>query len=212
MTGPSSDGDRSPTGWGRPLAAAALTIGLLAAGWVGSRLWSGATVGPEAAGPVATGLPTDPTRPDRPARYQVCPAVDVAVGAGWELVDRELPALAAGMMGRHYTFRPADDGSGPAGSAAARHQQIEVATGVEVLDRYEDLDFTTEIVDVEGNEATLAAAGAFGTGDTLVVLNWSQPALASPCSNLSVVGTNVDRDELTELARLLARTVAVDGP
>lgn len=200
-------------------AGATLAVHVLAA--CGATSGSGSVPGSgsepaRAEAPVAAGLPTDPTRPDRPATYEICPEIDTVVGPGWELVDRELPAVEAGVMGRRYTFRPIDGASGPTGRPASagqeERQQIEVATGVEVLELYEDLDFTTETFDLEGNEATLAAAGAFGTGDTLVVLSWSQPAMTAPCDTLTVIGTNVERAELTELARLLARTVAVDRP
>jgi len=104
------------------------------------------------------------------------------------LVDLELPNLGSGLLGHHDVYD-------------APPEKLEVSVGVEVLDAYEDLDFETTTESIAGTEVDFSAAGAFGTDDRLLILTWNQPGVDGVCAQRSVVGTNVDRSVLVDVAR-----------
>ncbi len=167
----------------RANCAAVPILGVLALGACG---WNSDDHEVGAAGDGASGAPLV-THPPRPERYAACPRSGVRVPETMVLVDRLLPNLGDGHLGRIETY--------DAGTA-----QLEVATGVDVLDEYEDLDFESRDVTVAGREVTISIAGAFGTGDRLIVLTWEEPAQEAPCNLHTLVGTNLPEAVLIDLA------------
>ena len=160
------------------------------AGWLLAAAWlPGCAEGSDAVRSVVA-TPSESTRPDRPAEYRVCTPIQ-SLGEGWELVDRALPNLGDGYLGRSYTYS-----SGP--------RRFEVYAGVAVLEAYEDLDFTQADVSFGPGHGELYRAGAFGTDDDLLVLTWTQPDRAGPCSNLTAVGTNLSEGAFLEMVAELA--------
>lgn len=123
----------------------------------------------------------------RPDRYSTCAPPGIEPPSPMRLVDRELPNIGGGVMGRRELY-------------AGVGVQLEVAVGVDVLDAYEDLDFETQDVTVGGLPAVVSTAGAFGTADKLVVVTWSEPLPKSPCGEFSLVGTNISAADLIALA------------
>jgi len=139
------------------------------------------------AGAVGSPPTSPPERPERPARYTTCPSGNIVPPAVMVLVDRELPNLGAGVLGRVETY---DEGS----------SRLQIAVGVDVLAQFEDLDFTTEQVALNGGLATVSTAGAFGLTDQLVVVTWTERGQPSPCASRTLVGSNIDVQELIEIA------------
>lgn len=137
--------------------------------------------------------PTDPeyetrvTHQERPDRYETCPSSGITPPPQMVLVDRSLPNLGTGFLGRVETY---DAGA----------TRLEVSVGVDVLDGYDDLDFQRESVSVAGLKATLLTAGAFGTDDRLVILTWDAPAKDASCALHALVGTNLPAETLVEIA------------
>ena len=127
------------------------------------------------------------TLPPRPNQYDSCQPSGIVAPPTMHLVDRELPNLGHGMLGRLERY----EGDGA---------RLTIAVGADVLDAYEDLDFQTVADQVGELPATVSKAGAFGSGDLLVVLTWRDPATVAPCNRLSLVGTNLSADQLVALA------------
>lgn len=123
----------------------------------------------------------------RPDRYSACPPAGIEPQSPMRLVDRGLPNLGDGMMGRRELY-------------VGIGVQLEIAVGVDVLDAYEDLDFETQDATVGGLPAVVSTAGAFGTADRLVVVTWSEPSLRPPCDVFSLIGTNIAAADLIALA------------
>lgn len=123
----------------------------------------------------------------RPNTYTTCPAAHYTPPAGMHLVDLELPNLGSGVLGHHDVYD-------------APPQKLEVFVGLDVLGAYEDLDFETTKEPIAGTDVQLSAAGAFGTDDRLLILTWVQPGIDGVCAQRDVVGTNVDRAVLVDVA------------
>ena len=104
------------------------------------------------------------------------------------LSDVRLPNLGSGVLGHHEVY---DDPP----------QKLEVSVGRDVLATYEDLDFETSTERISATDVQLSAAGAFGTDDRLLILTWKQPGIDAVCAQRTVVGTNVDRSVLIDVAR-----------
>jgi hypothetical protein len=124
----------------------------------------------------------------RPATYSTCAAAKFTAPANMHLVDLELPNLGSGMLGHHDVYD-------------APPEKLEVSIGLDVLGAYEDLDFETTKEQVAGTEVDFSAAGAFGTDDRLLILTWVQPGVDGVCAQRSIVGTNVERSVLLDIAR-----------
>jgi hypothetical protein len=124
----------------------------------------------------------------RPDTYSTCEPARFTPPANMHLVDLELPNLGSGVLGHHDVYD-------------APPQKLEVSIGLDVLAAYEDLDFETTKEQVAGTEVDLSAAGAFGTDDRLLILTWVQPGVDGVCAGRSLVGTNVDRSVLLDIAR-----------
>jgi hypothetical protein len=124
----------------------------------------------------------------RPATYSTCAAAKFTAPANMHLVDLELPNLGSGMLGHHDVYD-------------APPEKLEVSIGLDVLGAYEDLDFETTKEQVAGTEVDFSAAGAFGTDDRLLILTWVQPGVDGVCAQRSIVGTNVERSVLLDVAR-----------
>jgi hypothetical protein len=124
----------------------------------------------------------------RPDTYTTCPAASFTPPANMHLIDLELPNLGSGMLGHHDVYD-------------APPEKLEVSIGLDVLGAYEDLDFETTKEQIAGTEIDLSAAGAFGTDDRLLILTWVQPGINGVCAQRSIVGTNVDRSVLLDIAR-----------
>lgn len=113
------------------------------------------------------------------------------------LVDRSLPNLGDGVLGRLEVYEAGLTG-------------LQVAVGFDILDEYEDLDFVSEPVDLDGREVVLWTSEALA-GGRLVAMTWEQTADRSPCSGRTIVGSNVPVEELMALARAsLASTTSED--
>jgi hypothetical protein len=124
----------------------------------------------------------------RPATYSTCAAAKFTAPANMHLVDLELPNLGSGMLGHHDVYD-------------APPEKLEISIGLDVLGAYEDLDFETTKEQVAGTEVDFSAAGAFGTDDRLLILTWVQPGVDGVCAQRSIVGTNVGRSVLLDVAR-----------
>jgi hypothetical protein len=124
----------------------------------------------------------------RPATYTTCAAAKFTPPANMHLVDLELPNLGSGMLGHHDVYD-------------APPEKLEVSIGLDVLGAYEDLDFETTKEQVAGTDVDFSAAGAFGTDDRLLILTWVQPGVDGVCAQRSIVGTNVERSVLLDVAR-----------
>ena len=124
----------------------------------------------------------------RPNTYSTCDAATFTPPANMHLVDLELPNLGSGVLGHHDVYD-------------APPEKLEVSVGLDVLGSYEDLDFETTKEPIAGTEVDFSAAGAFGTDDRLLILTWIQPGIEGVCAQRSIVGTNVDRSVLTDVAR-----------
>lgn len=143
----------------------------------------------------ACGSPTDTTAAlspvtagTRPATYNTCAPARFTPPANMHLVDLELPNLSSGVLGHHDVYD-------------APPEKLEVSVGLDVLAAYEDLDFETTKEQIAGTQIDLSAAGAFGTDDRLLILTWVQPGIDGVCARRSIVGTNVDRSVLLDIAR-----------
>ncbi len=124
----------------------------------------------------------------RPDTYSTCAPARFTPPSNMRLVDLGLPNLGAGVLGHHDVYD-------------AETEKLEVSIGPDVLDAYEDLDFETTTEQIAGTEVDLSAAGAFGTDDRLLILTWVQPGVDGICAERSIVGTNVDRSVLLDVAR-----------
>jgi hypothetical protein len=133
-----------------------------------------------ALGPVTAGT--------RPNTYRTCAPANFAPPTRMHLVDLELPNLGSGVLGHHDVYD-------------APPEKLEVSVGVDVLGKYEDLDFETTTQRISGTDVNFSTAGAFGTSDRLLILTWTQPGDEPICAQRSVVGTNVDRSIVTDVAR-----------
>ena len=127
------------------------------------------------------------THPNRAAKYGTCPHSTIIAPSSMVLVDRRLPNLGTGLLGRIEVY---DAGT----------SRLEVSVGVDVLDRYEDLDFHSETVTINSRSAVLSTAGAFGTDDRLVIVTWDEPGQSQPCTQHALVGTNVSAQTLLDIA------------
>lgn len=133
------------------------------------------------------GRPGATTKAPRPAQYETCRPSGIAAPEGMVLIDRQLPNVGDGTLGRLEVY----DGDA---------SRLEITVGVDVLDAYEDLDFEAEPVVVAGRPALLSRAGAFGTTDRLVVLTWRDAEVPGPCRDVALVGTNMSPTSLLALA------------
>ena len=124
----------------------------------------------------------------RPNTYRTCDAATFTPPANMHLSDVRLPNLGSGVLGHHEVY---DDPP----------QKLEVSVGRDVLATYEDLDFETSTERISATDVQLSAAGAFGTDDRLLLLTWKQPGIDAVCAQRTVVGTNVDRSVLIDVAR-----------
>ena len=135
----------------------------------------------------ATAALSPATAGTRPNNYDTCSDAKFAPPANMQLVDLKLPNLGSGLFGHHDVYE-------------APPQKLEVTIGLDVLGSYEDLDFETTREQIAGTEVQFSAAGAFGTDDRLLILTWVQPGVDGVCAARSVVGTNVDRAVLVNIA------------
>lgn len=132
------------------------------------------------------------TAETRPNTYRTCAAATFTPPANMQPVDVQLPNLGSGVLGHHDVYQDPP-------------QQLEVSVGPDVLESYEDLDFETTTVRIAGTDVALSAAGAFGTDDRLLLLTWTQPGVDATCAQRSIVGTNVERSVLIDVARQLLK-------
>jgi len=137
--------------------------------------------------------PVASERPDRPARYRTCPTSGITPPGSMVLVDRSLPNLGGGVLGRVEVYEDAG-------------AELQIVVGVDVLDRYDDLDFATETVEVQGRPATVSTAAALGRLDQLVIVTWEEPTDVSACASRALVGSNVPAGELLAIATGEGRT------
>lgn len=131
--------------------------------------------------------PTPSEQLDRPARYVTCPTSGITPPGSMVLVDRSLPNLGGGVLGRVEVYEAAG-------------AELQIAVGVDVLDRYDDLDFATETTDVQGRPATVSTAAALGRLDQLVIVTWDEPAEVAACTSRALVGSNLPARELLAIA------------
>ena len=123
-----------------------------------------------------------------PNTYRTCAAATFQPPANMKLVDLQLSNLGSGVLGHHDVYEDAS-------------RKLEAYVGPDVLESYEDLDFETTTQRIAGTDVHLSAAGAFGTDDRLLLLTWTQPDVDDICAPRSIVGTNVERSVLIEVAR-----------
>ena len=124
----------------------------------------------------------------RPATYTTCAAAKFTPPANMHLVDLELPNLGSGMLGHHDVYDAPPEKLGPHRLdvlGRVRRPRLRDHRGASRRDR----------------RRLLCGEACSGTDDRLLILTWVQPGVDGVCAQRSIVGTNVERSVLLDVAR-----------
>lgn len=129
----------------------------------------------------------------RPAEYRICPEFEpIDPPADLVLDDHELRNVDGTAMARVESYK---DPTRP-------NRSLSLYTGFDPLEPMEDLDF--EPVDLAGSaDDHVDITESMALSGELVVVAWTDPARAEPCSEMSIVGRGLGVEELVDLSNRL---------